>query len=73
MRVVASNRHDEKLALGVGGISDVAKVGRKTGLQPKPGASETSFDAPLGAKSLAEKLGGVRRARQALDMLRRLS
>jgi len=47
------------------------KRGRKPG--PRSAAGETSFDALLGAKSLADKLGGVRRARQALDMLGRLS
>ena len=47
------------------------KRGRKPG--PRSAAGETSFDALLDAKSLADKLGGVRRAQQALDMLRRLS
>ena len=36
-------------------------------------AGETSFDALLGAKSLADKFGGVRRAQHAMDMLARLS
>ena len=49
------------------------KRGRKPGPRPKSAAGETSFDALLGAKSLADKLGGVRRAQQALDMLGRLS
>ena len=49
------------------------KRGRKPGPRPKSAASETSFDALLGAKSLADRLGGVRRAQQALDMLGRLS
>ena len=47
------------------------KRGRKPG--PRSVAGETSFDALLGAKSLADKLGGVRRAQQALNMLGRLS
>ena len=55
------------------GKSKPGKRGRKPGPRPKSAASETSFDALLGAKSLADKLGGVRRAQQALDMLGRLS
>ncbi len=55
------------------GKSKPGKRGRKPGPRPKSAAGETSFDALLGAKSLADKLGGVRRAQQALDMLGRLS
>ncbi len=55
------------------GKSKPAKRGRKPGQQPKSAAGETSFDALLGAKALADKLGGVQRAQQALDMLGRLS
>ena len=53
------------------GKSKPGKRGRKAGSRSSGG--ETSFDALLGAKALADKLGGVRRARQALDMLGRLS
>ncbi len=46
------------------------KRGRKA--VSKSAAGETSFDALLGAKELADKLGGVQRAQQALSMLQRL-
>ena len=55
------------------GKSKPGKRGRKPGPKPKSGVGESSFEALLGAKSLADKLGGVRRAQQALDMLERLS
>ena len=55
------------------GKSKPGKRGRKAGSRPKLATGETSFDALLGAKELADKLGGVRRAQQALDMLGRLS
>ena len=55
------------------GKSKPGKRGRKPGPRPKSAAGETSFDALLSAKSLADKLGGVQRAQQALDMLGRLS
>ncbi len=44
---------------------------RQPGPRPKSAAGDTSFDALLSAKSLVDKLGGVRRAQQALDMLGR--
>ncbi len=46
---------------------------RKTGSRSKSTSGETSFDALLGAKALADKLGGVQRAQQALGMLERLA
>ena len=58
-------------AIKYGRPKTAGKRGRKPG--PRSAAGETSFDALLDAKSLADKLGGVRRARQALDMLGRLS
>ena len=52
------------------GKSKPGKRGRKAGLGSKPAADDTSFDALLGAKALADKLGGVQRA---LGMLERLT
>lgn len=54
------------------GKSKPGNRGRKTGSRPKSAAGETSFDALLGAKELADKLGSVQRAQQALGMLERL-
>ena len=55
------------------GKSKPGKRGRKAGSRLKSAAGETSFDALLGAKELADKLGGVQRAQQALGMLERLT
>ena len=46
---------------------------RKAVSRRKPAAGETSFDSLLGAKALADKLGGVQRAQKALGMLERLT
>ena len=65
-------------------LINAVKYGKSKPGKPKPGkrgrkagsrstAGETSFDALLGAKALADKLGGVRRAQQALGMLERLT
>ena len=55
------------------GKSKPGKRGRKAGSRRKSAAGETSFDALLGAKALADKLGGVQRAQRVLGMLERLT
>ena len=53
------------------------KNGRRKKKRGRPAAAATassvSFDALVGAKSLADKLGGVDRAKRALSMLERLA